>query len=50
MDYTQKPFNLTEADLAWVEQTFVLCFNTAGVHVEFTAYDSFHNSLLIVRS
>ena len=22
MDYTKKPFNLTEADLAWVEQTF----------------------------
>ena len=22
MDYTKKPFNLTEADLTWVEQTF----------------------------
>ena len=22
MDYTKKPFNLTESDLTWVEQTF----------------------------
>ena len=28
----------------------IFCLHTAGVHVESTAYNSFHNSLLIVRS